>query len=363
MKLLLAGGGTGGHLFPGIALAQLLMRQNENAEVLFVGTRQGLEQRLLPQLGLPLETVAMTGVVGRGWRGRLELLPKLLCSLWQAKKIIDRFVPDIAIGLGGYASVPVLLAAKFCGIPYLVHEQNAVPGLSNRLLSRWAHLVCLSFPDSGGSLPAAKIRVTGNPLRSELERIPKRLDPRGTLLVFGGSRGARALNQVMLELLPRLKDWQQPPSILHQTGHEDLEIVSRGYAEANYQNARVVPFIDDMISAYREAALVVCRAGATTLAELTVCGRPAILIPFPYAAADHQTSNARTLQQAGAARLLAQSDLTSATLEEAVAGLLCQPELLQEMAEKSRQLGLPGASERILNECRQLLGRPRVEVD
>mgnify|MGYP005843142599 CR=1 FL=1 len=363
MKLLLAGGGTGGHLFPGIALAQLLLRQEKDAEVLFVGTRQGLEQRLLPQLGLPLATVSMAGVVGRGWRGRLELLPKLLRSLWQGKKILTRFGPDIVIGLGGYASVPVLLAAKLAGIPYLVHEQNAVPGLSNRLLSRWAKLVCLSFSNSGGNLPAAKIRVTGNPLRSELERIPEQVDARGTLLVFGGSRGARALNEVMLELLPRLKDWEQPPAILHQTGHEDLEQVRQGYAAANYQHARVVPFIDDMVSAYREAALVICRAGATTLAELTVCGRPAILIPFPYAAADHQTSNARTLQQAGAARLLAQSDLTAATLEETVADLLGQPKLLQGMAEKARQLGLPGAAERILNECRQLLGRPAVEVD
>jgi len=357
MRLLLAGGGTGGHLFPAVALAQLLLKQEPQSAVQFVGTQKGLETRLLPKLGLPLATVDMVGVVGRGWRGKLELMPKLLKSLWQAKKILGNFVPDLVLGVGGYASVPVLLMAKLAGIPYVIHEQNAIPGVSNRLLAKGARLICLSFPSNGQGFDSKKSLITGNPLRCGLEQVNPQLPENGKLLIFGGSRGAHAINQVVLEMLPLLRRWANPPVILHQTGEEDLQLVRQGYAEAGFDPQQAVPFIEDMASAYDQAKLVICRAGATTLAELTVCGRPAILSPFPYATGDHQTANAKALVEAGAALLLPQTEMTAQRLEELVRNMWESPELLGQMAKKGRALGRPGAAEKILNECRRIIAQ------
>ncbi len=358
---MLAGGGTGGHLFPAVALAQLLLQQDEASAVQFVGTKRGLEQRLLPELGLPLMTVDMVGVVGRGWQGKLELIPKLIKSLIQAKIIIRIFKPDLVIGVGGYASVPVLLMAKLTGVPYLIHEQNAIPGLSNRLLGRWAKLVCLSFSGSHSGFNQSKTLVTGNPLRQGLETVTATIPQRGKILIFGGSRGAKAINQAVLEMLPYLSAWQERPEILHQTGEEDFLAVQQGYQNAGFDPGQVVPFIDDMATAYREASLVICRAGATTLAELAACGRAAILIPFPYAAGDHQTANAKALENVGAAICLEQSEIVPESLAVLVKNLVTDRQTLQRMAEQGRQLSFPGAAERILNECRRLLGMPLVE--
>jgi len=355
MRLLLAGGGTGGHLFPAVALAQRLLAQEPQAAVQFVGTAKGLEARLLPKLELPLATVDMAGVVGRGWRGKLELLPKLLKSLGQARKILRRFAPDLVIGVGGYSTVPVLLMARLLRIPYLIHEQNAVPGLSNRLLARGAQLICLSFPNSSTGFDQRKILVTGNPLRAGMEQIAPELSENGKLLIFGGSRGARAINQVVMEILPLFNAWPSPPVILHQTGEEDFEQVREAYHAAGFDPQQVVPFIDNMAGAYGEARLVICRAGATTLAELTACGRPAILIPFPFATGDHQTANARALADAGAARLLPQSEMSAAGLAEIIRELLDAPEKLAQMAKQARSLGRPGAAEKILDECRKII--------
>ena len=358
MRLLLAGGGTGGHLFPAVALAQLLLRQDETAAVQFVGTEKGLEARLLPKLDLPLRTVAMAGLVGRGWRGRLEMIPRLLKSLNQAKAILKDFRPDLIVGVGGYASVPVLLMAKLQGIPYLIHEQNAIPGLSNKLLGRWAKLICLSFPHTAAGFDSKKTLVTGNPLRPGLEEITAQLPKAGKLLIFGGSRGARAINQAVVQMLPLLKDWPQRPEILHQTGVEDYPAVRQAYADAGFDPQQVVPFIEDMASAYAAAKLIICRAGATTLAELTVCGRPAVLIPFPYAAGDHQTANALALVNAGAAKLLPQGELTAEHLAAIIKDLFVDQAKLQKMADLGRTLGQPGAAEKILRECRRLIDAP-----
>lgn len=361
MRLLLAGGGTGGHLFPAVALAQLLLLQDGESAVQFVGTERGLEQRLLPKLGLPLATVDMVGVVGRGWRGKLELLPKLFKSLGQANKILGNFRPDLVVGVGGYASVPVLLMAKLKGIPYLIHEQNAIPGLSNRLLGRGAKLICLSFSASAALFNSNRTKLTGNPVRQGLDDVPTEIPQPGKLLIFGGSRGARAINQAVIEMLPLMQGWEQKPEILHQTGEEDYLQVQQAYRDAGFDPAQVVPFIDDMAAAYSAASLVICRAGATTLAELTVCGRAAILIPFPYAAGDHQTANARALADAGAAVLLPQDDLIAEKLLLLVKEFLEEKDALQNMAEQARLLSFPGAAGRVLNECRRLLGTPLVE--
>jgi UDP-N-acetylglucosamine--N-acetylmuramyl-(pentapeptide) pyrophosphoryl-undecaprenol N-acetylglucosamine transferase len=355
MRLLLAGGGTGGHLFPAVALAQLLLEQDETAAVQFVGTEKGLEARLLPKLDLPLATVDMAGVVGTGWRGKLQMIPRLLKSMTQAKAILKRFKPDLVIGVGGYASVPVLLVAKTLNIPYVIHEQNAIPGLSNKLLGRWAKRIYLSFADSGAGFDLRKTLLTGNPLRTGLESLPSELPKDGKLLIFGGSRGAQAINRAVVEMLPLLKEWPDCPRILHQTGDADFASVQQAYREAGFDESSVVPFIEDMAAAYADARLVVCRAGATTLAELTVCGRPAVLIPFPYAAADHQTANARTLEAAGAAELLPQSELTEEKLAKRIQQLMADAERLQQMADNGRKLGQPGAAKKILNDCQKLV--------
>lgn len=362
MRLLLAGGGTGGHLFPAVALAQRLLLQDQESEVLFVGTEQGLEARMLPKLGLPLQTVNMAGVVGRGWRGKLELLPRLWQSMQQATRIIRSFQPDLVLGVGGYASVPVLLTAKRLGLPFLIHEQNAIPGLSNRLLGRWATKIFLSFGGSGKQFDARKTVLTGNPLRPGLEEVAKQLPGKGKLLIFGGSRGARAINQAIMAMLPILQGWPEIPEILHQTGEEDLLQVREAYRTAGFDPLQVVAFIDDMATAYAEAGLIICRAGATTLAEITACGRPAILIPYPYAAGDHQTANAQALVAVGAAVICPQSELTPESLAEQVKNLLLNQDYLQVMADRARRMGNPGAADRILNECRKLLGTPQIQV-
>ena len=355
MRVLLAGGGTGGHLFPAVALGQLLLKEVAGAQVLFIGTKRGIEYRLLPQLQLPLELVDMVGVVGRGWRGKLELIPKLTRSLIQAQGILRRFKPDLVVGFGGYASVPVLLAAKILHVPYLIHEQNAIPGVSNKLLAKGAARICVSYPDTLTCFPRSKTRLTGNPLRQGFEQMPEELPVPGQVLVFGGSRGARAINEALVACLPELLRWPQPPQILHQTGEDDFAMVQAAYAEAGYPAANVVPFIDDMAEAYAHSALVICRAGATTLAELTVCGRPAILIPFPHATGDHQNANARALEQAGAAVVLQQRDLTALRLATELRILLADRDELQLMAMRGRSLARPDAAAKILAECRNLV--------
>ncbi len=356
MRLMLAGGGTGGHLFPAVALAQELLNQDPQSSVLFVGTERGLEQRLLPKMGFALETVDMVGVVGRGWQGRLEMIPKLLKSLGQARKIIRQYQPDMVIGVGGYASVPVLMAAKFSGIPYAIHEQNAQPGLSNKLLGKGAKKIFLSFPESAAGFDEQRTLVTGNPLREGLETVTSELPAPGKLLIFGGSRGARAINHAVMAMLPLLKEWPARPTLLHQTGEDDYAQVRDAYLNAGLDSAQVVPFIDDMASAYSESSLVVCRAGATTLAELAVTGRPAILIPFPYAAADHQTANARAFESAGAAEVLVQKHLDAETLAMKIQIMFSDRERLHLMAECGRLLGKPGAAAKILTECRHITG-------
>lgn len=355
MRVLLAGGGTGGHLFPAVALGQLLLKEVAGTQVLFVGTKRGIEYRLLPQLKLPLELVDMVGVVGRGWRGKLELIPKLTRSLIQAQGILRRYKPDLVVGFGGYASVPVLLAAKILHVPYLIHEQNAVPGVSNKLLAKGAARICVSYPDTLTCFPRSKTKLTGNPLRQGFDQMPEELPVPGQVLVFGGSRGARAINQALVACLPELLRWPQPPQILHQTGEDDFAMVQAAYAAAGYPAATVVPFIDDMAGAYANSALVICRAGATTLAELTVCGRPAILIPFPHATGDHQNANARALEQAGAAVVLQQRDLTALRLATELRILLADRDELQLMAMRGRSLARPDAAAKILAECRNLV--------
>lgn len=355
MKMLLAGGGTGGHLFPAIALAEQLKYEEPQSEILFVGTERGLESRMLPELGWPLEKIEMSGWAGLGYGGKLKVLGKLMKSFGQSRTILQEFRPDVVVGVGGYASVPVLLAAKTMGIPYLVHEQNAWPGLANRLLGRWAKRVCLSFDEADRAFHRSATVLTGNPVRSAMESCPNIEEGRNCLLIFGGSQGAKAINRAMTAALPHLADWQDKLEIIHQSGEPDYEETLREYRDHGWTNVEVTPFIKDMATAYAKSTLIICRAGATTLAELTACGRPAILIPYPYAAAGHQSGNAQAMAAKGAALMMEEADLTPERLAKLVSGLLHDRSSIKTMAAAAKGLARRGAAARLLQECRSVL--------
>jgi UDP-N-acetylglucosamine--N-acetylmuramyl-(pentapeptide) pyrophosphoryl-undecaprenol N-acetylglucosamine transferase len=355
MKLLLAGGGTGGHLFPAIALAEQLKLEEPDSEVLFVGTQRGLEARMLPELDWPLETIDMSGWAGRGLTQKILVAGQLMKSWLQSRRILRTFKPDIIVGVGGYASVPVLMAAKTTGCPFLIHEQNAWPGLANRILGRWARRVCLSFDEADRAFHRSPTILTGNPVRQAMESCPNIDEDRSCLLIFGGSQGAHAINQAMVDALPFLEEWRGRLEIIHQTGEHDFDNTRAHYRKANWNDSEVKPFIRDMAAAYARSTLVVCRAGATTLAELTACGRPAILVPYPYAAAGHQSKNAHALAAKGAAMTLEETDLTAERLAQLIQGLLNDRTSLRTMAAAAKGLSRQGAAARLLEQCRAVM--------
>lgn len=312
--LVIAGGGTGGHLMPGLAVARAL--REAGAEVVFVGTARGLEARLVPAAGFGLETIAIGGLKTGGMTRRLATLGQLPAAIAHSAAILRRLRPQAVLGIGGYASGPVLAAAGLRRIPVVLLEVNVHTGLANRWAARWAAMAAVNFPETAGDFRHAV--VTGVPVRPEFFACPPpQVD--GTvplLLVTGGSQGAHALNLAVAAAAPRL-----PCRILHQTGNADLEACARAYAPLGGR-ARAVAFVEDMAAAMAKAALVVGRAGASTLAELAAAGRAAILVPFPGAADNHQWRNAQAYAQAGAAVVLEQSQLSPATLETAIRGLL-----------------------------------------
>ncbi|MGE5625182.1 MAG: undecaprenyldiphospho-muramoylpentapeptide beta-N-acetylglucosaminyltransferase [Bacillota bacterium] len=344
-------GGTGGHVFPALAVADVL--RNKGHAVTWIGTRQGLEARVVPAAGIPMEWIDVGGVRGKGVVTLLKSPFTLSRALIQALGIFRRLKPAAALGMGGFASGPGGLAARLAGCPLVLHEQNAVPGVTNRILSRLSRHVLEGFP---GSFPAGRhARHVGNPVRSAIAALPppeRRFAGRAgpmRLLVIGGSQGARVLN----ENLPRaisLLGAKCRPEVLHQTGARDAEAVAARYKELGV-DARVAPFIDDMAAAYAWADLAVCRSGALTLAELSAAGLGAVLVPFAAAVDDHQTKNAAFLVGNGAARLLPQPAATPEALAALLDGLLADRSGLAEMARHARALAFTDAAERVAQEC------------
>ena len=352
MDVMIAGGGTGGHLFPGIAVAQELRRRDPQGKILFVGTPRGIETRAVPKAGFDLELLSVSGLRRTGLKGLVLGLIRLPLAMVQAIQLVRRFNPHVAVSVGGYAAGPAVLASRLLGVPCIVMEQNAVPGFTNKILGRLARFVLAGLPTHG--FPREKVKVLGNPVRADFLPIRQQsYEPHAPrhLLVFGGSQGARALNEVMMELAPRLAAETLVADglkIVHQTGAVDFDRVRAAYDAAGLTDVHVTPFIDAMSDAYAEADIVLSRAGAMTLAELTVCGRPSILVPYPYAVDDHQTANARTLEQAGAAVHLPQAELTPTRLWEVLGNLLADQRGLTAMARAAHGVGKPQAAASIV---------------
>ena len=364
MRVLIAGGGTGGHLYPGIALARELLRRDPAAQIVFVGTAQGIEARVVPREGFALDLIRVSGMKGKSLIDRLRGLVILPLAALGAWRVISRRRPDVVVGVGGFASGPVVALAALRGRPTMLLEQNALPGLTNRLLAPLVRAAAVNFEEALRFFPRTGF-VAGNPVRPEFfqandkESNAQADRPRDAarVLIFGGSQGAHAINVAMVEAASRLAATGVRLAITHQTGERDLDLVRTAYQRAALP-ARVEAFIFEIDGEMKAADLVICRAGATTLAELTAAGRPAILVPLPTASDDHQRKNAAVLGRAGAAVVIDERDLSGERLAAAITALVDDGEARQKMAAASRKLARPDAAERIADRVEQL-GRRR----
>jgi UDP-N-acetylglucosamine--N-acetylmuramyl-(pentapeptide) pyrophosphoryl-undecaprenol N-acetylglucosamine transferase len=359
LRVVIAGGGTGGHLFPGVAVAHELKKRRPDAVISFAGTSRGIEARVVPRDGFALDVIRSGGLKGKSVADRLRGFGLVPLSLLDGWRIVSRRKPDLVIGVGGYSSGPVVLVAAARGVPTLLLEQNAVPGLTNRLLAPYVRAAAVSF-ESTQSFFRSKAFVSGNPVRAEFleaavteSAAAHDRAPGIGVLIFGGSQGAHAINLAMVEAAPELARSRSNLRLTHQTGERDLEMVRDGYRRAGLA-AEVEPFLDDMGRRFREADLIVSRAGATTLAEVTAAGRPAIVIPLPTATDDHQRKNAEMLAAAGAAELLLQSDASGARLAERLLALADDAPGREQMAAAARRLGRPDAARVIVDRALEL---------
>jgi UDP-N-acetylglucosamine--N-acetylmuramyl-(pentapeptide) pyrophosphoryl-undecaprenol N-acetylglucosamine transferase len=361
LRLLLAAGGTGGHVIPALVVAQEFCRRDASRQVLFVGTLRGIENRLVPAAGFPLEHLVIGALQGQSLATRLKTLLALPHAFLQAYRILERFQPDVVLGVGGYAAGPTMLAAAFRDIPLAVLEPNAFPGLANRWVAPYVARAFLAFEQAAPFFAPGKSLVTGMPLRQEFFDVPQRSHRSPfTVLVFGGSQGARRLNQAVVEALPNLAQTASSSGLqltfLHQTGESEYNRVREEVARHSAP-VEVFAYLDRMWEAFARADLVVCRAGASTVAELAAAGRAAILVPFPAAADEHQLRNAEALERLGAARLILDRRLNGETLLTAVRELLGNPEQLRRMESAMRRAGRQDATSRIVAELERLGAR------
>jgi UDP-N-acetylglucosamine--N-acetylmuramyl-(pentapeptide) pyrophosphoryl-undecaprenol N-acetylglucosamine transferase len=369
-RVILTTGGTGGHIFPALAVAEEITRRHPKARILFLGGQYGPEADLAARAGLEYVGLPVRGVMGRGLRA-VAAAGAMALGVWRAVSVVRRFDPDIAVGFGGYAAFAGVLAARLCGRPAAIHEQNAIPGLTNRLLGHVVQRVFLSLPDTAGVFPARRCVATGNPVRAAIVAAgaahgagdASRSVHSRRLLVMGGSLGARAINDAVVAALPALRD--AGVELWHQTGTADWERVRSGYKQAGISQARVEAFIDDVASAYTWADLVLCRAGATSVAELAVAGKPSVLVPFPFATHDHQLHNARHIADAGAALVVEQKDVTpgyggpdgrpAVALDRVLVELLADRQRLGRMARAARAMGRPQAAAAVVDGMEAIL--------
>ncbi len=351
MRIIIAGGGTGGHIFPAISIAEEILMRDSGNRVLFVGTKRGIEARVIKDH--PIEFISSEGVVGRGFIGCLKGIASAMKGFFDSLRIISRFKPNLIIGVGGYASGPMVFAAGVFMIPTVICEQNSIPGVTNRILGNFVTRVFASFEESIKFFPRKKTMVVGNPVRKYIlmEKNSSQRRNGFTILVFGGSQGSHKLNLSIpkaFEILGR-KD----VSLVHQTGDNDLEDVRKAYEWYGIR-AEVFPFIEDIGSAYKHADLLIGRAGAGTIAEVTTLGVPSILVPYPYSAYNHQFENAKLLERAGAAVVIEDEDAVPERIAEILSDLL-RGEKLKQMSEKAKSLGKPDAAKRIVDEIYKLI--------
>lgn len=363
MKVLISGGGTAGHINPGIAIAKYIKDRNPKAEILFIGTRKGLETKLVPRENFELKLISVRGFRRKLSFDTLVAFKELFQGLFEARKVIREYRPDIVIGTGGYVCGPVVFNASTMKIPTLVHEQNAFPGVTNRILSRFVDRVAISFKESDKYFKNSKKTIfTGNPIRNEMFNVSREVarkklelpNDKPLVVVFGGSRGAENINSNVVELIKKYGQ-ESKFNLIFATGdaqHGKISGELEGYVPSNIN---VVPYIYDMGNVMAAADLVVCRAGAITISELTALGVPSIMIPSPYVTANHQEYNARALEKQGAAVVILEKNLNSTLLYEQIAGLLGNREQLKKMSSNARKMGITNASEKIYGMIEELV--------
>jgi UDP-N-acetylglucosamine--N-acetylmuramyl-(pentapeptide) pyrophosphoryl-undecaprenol N-acetylglucosamine transferase len=359
VRLIITGGGTGGHLFPGIAVAEEMSRRCEKGESLFVTGRRRMESDILSRAGYQQTSIAVEGIKGRGWKRGLTVLVKLPWSFLQALMIIRRFSPHLVLGVGGYSAGPVCLAAKVMGIPSAIHEQNSFPGMTNRLLCRVVDRVFISFEESAAHFGGGDLFLTGNPIRRELLAggdTQKGEGNRFTVMVTGGSQGAHAINEAFVEALRILKLSGRDVYAIHQSGEADWNWVTDAYRKMELFG-EVIPFIQDMAGAYQQADLVVSRAGASTISELAAIGKPSILVPYPHATNNHQETNARILADRGGAEMILQKDLRGEGLANLLEKYMDDRASLKNMGEVAKSAGKPDADRIIVDHLLDMLRR------
>lgn len=348
--LMIAGGGTGGHIYPAIAIAQEFLSRGGDRGVVFVGTRYGLEKGIIPKAGYELEFVSVRGLKGKSILQTLMNLLRIPVAFFQAWRLISKHRPDALLGVGGYASGPVLAVGRLRGRPTIVQEQNAFPGLTNRLLAKFVRRLAVGFPKAL-EIFGRDGSVTGNPVRREFfeARAPRESDGPLRLLVFGGSQGSHILNETMSRALAHLEDLRDALQIVHQTGTAEHAIVERAYASAGFDSATVTPFIDDMAERMAEADVVLCRAGAITIGELAAIGRGAILVPFALASDNHQEYNARAVEEQGGAIVLTEKELSAETLAARIRDLHGRRDEVRRMGERFGDLATPESTRKIVD--------------
>ncbi|MEW6569992.1 MAG: undecaprenyldiphospho-muramoylpentapeptide beta-N-acetylglucosaminyltransferase [Nitrospirota bacterium] len=369
MRVIIAGGGTGGHLFPGLAIAEEFRLRDSDTEVVFVGTEHGIEAKVIPREGYRLMFVRAEKFVGVSIVNKMTAMVKAIFSLSDSYRILKSVRPDIVIGVGGYASGAIMFTAFLLSIPTMILEQNSVPGLTNKILGRFVNTVCTTYQDSMTYFPRTKAFLTGNPVRRQilmgdidsacrLFSLEKGLF---TVLIFGGSSGAKRINTALVEALNYLHDLKDQIQFLHQTGPKDYENIREAYRKASFKGT-ITPFIYQMGEAYAVADIVISRAGATTLAELTALGKPAILIPYPFAAGNHQVLNARKLSQMGAAKMMLDNELRGEDLAQNIRDLYGNEVMRVEMQRNSKALGRPDARGRVVDIASSLIRQSSVST-
>jgi len=356
MKLLIAGGGTGGHVFPAIAIAREWMSRGSEREVVLVGTQRGIEMKLVPQAGLPLETLRAAGLKGKGGLMLVKNLSMLVPGTMDAFSIARKHKPVAAFGVGGYAAGPMMLATWLRGIPNVIFEPNAEPGFTNKVLARLAKRIATGYEVTARGLGGKGV-VTGNPVRSEFFSIEPRAPQKPLhLLITGGSQGALPINRTFVDAMDLLATRKGELNIVHQTGERDYNAVRTAYARREFHTAEVVPFLGNMAERFAWADLIVCRAGAITASEVAAAGRAAIFVPFGRATDSHQLRNAQEMAKAGAGRLITENELTAERLSSEIFELLDHPQQIQRLATYARNLARPNAARDIVNLVEEVAG-------